>query len=739
MGNRSHTNLSIIEAVETLSSIADLEFDREVGIAKKHELILDNQKVTYKTVHWFHKQDADTTINMVREIFRVVLHYLRQFYRKEYGYVTDQNTVEGIKTIMVLVGEAAKKLDKYTDLFYKTQNKSVTELKEYKQLQDFYLNKIARKIDEGVLGKWILGLSLGKLQKAAQPPPKLVKKTQTLKETKHVFVDLEGVKKDSEYELFFIRKEDGSRFFNPRLLRNIKLICDFGHYFGEHKEIDPLENIKEWQDRICHTNAKNIIKAIGPANLDTLFRNTKKIADQEVFELSKKAMYALLFSSNSHNLLHHNPAKSCREYFQDFLIFMRDILHSRAYQKWIVYPPKEANILEGQILDFTHQVCRALYLNMQGLEEIFPFVQSLTKKGVEKISKESVEEAKNRNQLSGYLTKDYQGLSKIMKNHPNGPLLKVLEILEENTFHVFDPIMQYNVPNKLFDLHIPNQRIIHLRIPSPIYQEFIHKANVLEGFKGFLRFYAEQSKKHLLINLQDRTSWLEYIRSTALEELQKTPELKETLQVVTLAIDTDFYHQLHPYNQLNHADAFFKQFREHILSDSAGFFFPSKIKKAQLDKFIMESFKKIHKVFFSGKNVLSRENRMSFIDIFYMFLILKIIDWVNPESFSLTCKDAIDRGPGYSASLFAFMKLIQVDGWQNQDIDYLDYLLHGPSLMFRERLLQPDQFNRIVTTMSTIEKARNELGGEKFVQVIQDQFSPLYNLPLLDVHVTSIL
>src|SRR5215203_67518 len=120
MPNRSHTNLSIIEAVETLSSIADLEFDRDVGIAQRHELILHDEKIAYKTVHWLHERGASETVSLVRETFRVILHYLKQFYKKEYGHVSDPRTIEGIKTIMVLVGEAAKKLDKYTHVFHQT-------------------------------------------------------------------------------------------------------------------------------------------------------------------------------------------------------------------------------------------------------------------------------------------------------------------------------------------------------------------------------------------------------------------------------------------------------------------------------------------------------------------------------------------------------------------------------------------------------------------------------------------
>ena len=140
-----------------------LEFDREIGIAQKHEIVFGEETIGYKSVHWLHQSDAPATVNLVRETFRVILHYLKQFYIKEYNHVTDPTTLEGIKTIMVLVGEAAKKLDKYTEIFHQTQ--SVMEFKEYKQLQEFYRAKIARKVEEGPLSKWILELSLGKVPK----------------------------------------------------------------------------------------------------------------------------------------------------------------------------------------------------------------------------------------------------------------------------------------------------------------------------------------------------------------------------------------------------------------------------------------------------------------------------------------------------------------------------------------------------------------------------------------------
>ncbi|WP_068467936.1 hypothetical protein [Candidatus Protochlamydia phocaeensis] len=732
MPTRGHHNLSIIEAVETLSSIADLDFDREIGIAQQHEFVLQDEKIDYKTVHWLHQADASSTVHLVREIFRVILHYLRQFYRKEYGYVTDQKTIEGIKTIMVLVGEAAKKLDKYTHLFHQAHKKSVTEFKEYKQLQEFYLSKIARKIDEGVLGKWILGLSLGKWKKQKSIEA-ATSRAKTLAETKHVFVDLETVKKDTEYELFFIRKEDGSRFFSPRLLRNIKLVCDFGDYFGEKKGIDPLEGIAHWHDRILHNCARQLVKALG-SRFQHFFHDIRKIKNQELVVILNKALMALLLSSHAQNLLRHNPTKSCSEYFEDFQTFLREALHNRTYQKWLVYPPKEHNHIAHDLLDFIHTICRHLYANLQGLEEMVPIIHKLVHESHQMVSREHVEAAKESKLISSRLGGDYTAMMKLMKRHPNGPLLKVLAILEENAFHVFDPLLQHNIPNQLFDLYMQDRRISHLRLAAPIYQEFINKAIVDEEFKGFLRGYSQPGleRKHLLINLQDRTSWREHARCAALEDLQHRPGMANALCVVTLATDTDFYHQLTPYHQVNHVHTFMEQFKEHLQSEYSGFYFPSSIPRQELLQFIDKAFEVIHRVFFSNKNVLLREHRLDFIEIFYLFLQLKVIDWVSPDSFSLTCKDGIDIGEAYSIELFTFLKLMSGQEWTEADWDHLNFMLYAPALLIRERVMLPERFNRMLSALRTIENAQAEFGLDHFKAIVQEGFFGVFKTSLLE-------
>ncbi|MBA3721868.1 MAG: hypothetical protein H0W88_05650 [Parachlamydiaceae bacterium] len=737
MASKSHSNLSIIEAVETLSNIADLELDRDVGVAQKHEIVLHNEKIAYKTVHWLHEQDATTTVSLVRETFRVVLHFLKQFYKKEYSYVSDPKTIEGIKTIMVLVGEAAKKLDKYTNLFHESHKQSVMELKEFKQLQDFYLSKIARKIDEEVLSRWILGLTFGKLQKLPfkAKAPKLVGKEapSKIEETKHLFIDLETVKKDTEYELFFIRKEDGSRFFSPRLLRNIKLVCDFGDYFGETKELDPIIDVKKWLDRVFHESAVDILKAVGN-KLNVFFHDiVGNSKDEEFTDLLKDAFMALMLSSHNHNLLQNKPVKSCGEYFVDFQGFLRDVLNSRVYQKWIAYPPKENNVIAVDTLDIIHTVCSAYYSSLQGLEEMVSIIDVLIHDSIQKVSAEHLQEAKKIDRLWSKLGADYIAMTKLLKGHPNGPLFKVLDVLEENALHLYDPIMQHNIPSQLFDLYVQNHRIENIRFACPISQEFINKAVVNEEFKGFLRDYTQSSvqKKHLLFNLQDRTSWREHARSVVLEELQHQSEFEKALCVVTLAIDTDFFHQLAPYHQVNHATTFIDQFKEHLKGEGSGFYFPPSINKKELFNFIDKGMELVHRIFFSNKNVLLREHRLDFIEIFYLFLQLKLIDMVKPNSFSFTCKDGIDVGMAYNSELFVLLKFINLSEWNESDRDYLNFLIYTPAILYRERVMLPDRFNRMLSAIRTIESAQHEYGKEKFSKVIEESFASVFNTPIL--------
>ena len=727
--NHEIPNITILDAVETLSDITDLEILPDIGITKKSNFIVGDQDITYRSVQWMHEDDIELRIKHLKEIFRVILTYLRDFYKKQYAYLEDHQSIEGIKNIMVLVGEAAKKLDRFRSIFHVSiKEKNVTDWKEYKQLQDFYLNRIARHIDEGVLSKWILGLA----QKAfAVETPSLTEAKKEL-QTAHIFVDLEAVKKDTEYELFFMRKEDGSRFYSPRLIRNIKLVCDFGEYIGEDRVDDPLIDLVVWQDHFMHSCAKDLYTALQPT-IKEFYECANKYKDKEILICLRKTIMALMLCSKSKHLYRNSPPKSCLEYFYDFQMYLRETLKTREYQRLKAYPPSITEKLDYCILDTVNSLCSAFFKLMKGYHEMIGPMQGLLREANQDISQEHLEAARSSHQLWSRLGCDHTALSKLFRRHANGPLIKVLNILEENNTNTYDPIMQGNIPSQFYSLYFNETKIDCIHLPCPIHQEQIDKATIIDEFKAFITdLKNRQSGKHLIFNLQDRTSWREYVRCKLLEEMQLRGDFEDEIVIVTLPKDTEFYHQLAPYLNDKHADVFLKNLKKHALDESIGFFFPKNIKKQLSGSFIEDLASAIHRIFFHNKNVLLQEHRLDFIELFYTFLELKIIELVQPISFSFTCKDCIDIGSSSSAQLFAVLKLLNEEKLKEDEIDYLNVLLYASSILVRERLLSPERFKRTLNTIKVFESIRDEYGQVNFLMIIREAFGRLFKTNILE-------
>jgi hypothetical protein len=712
--------LTIIEAVETLSSIADMDFERDMAVVEEQDLVIQEKEVSYRKVHWLAEHDREETLGVVKETFVVVLNYLKNFYRDEYARVTDDDTIEGIKTIMVLVGEAAKKLDKFTTLFYRAKKvESVTEMEEYKDLQEFYQSRISHKVDEGLMGKWILGLA----KKAEEKEPSMVKlKAKVHLKTQYVFVDLETVKKDSEYELFYLRKEDGSRFFNPRLIRNMKLVSDFGNYFGEKAKKDPLIDLEAWKDKCARASARGLIRSLG-TRIERFFHETARFRRGELAGLMNSAMMALLLSSHRENSLKNSPVKSSYEYFCDFQDFLWEALHSREYEKYIVYPPRTSNRMANTLVDTVHTLCRGMFIHLRGYEEMVPVVQELLKE----------REVDEYMDLWEVLNNEYKIMARKMKLHPNGPLILLLKNLEDNKCKYFAPLKQGNLPVPQYSLFYQDKKVTNIRIPAPTSQEFINKVYIDELFYGFLRACEKDHilRKHLLINLQDKTSWREIGRCQVLEGLANVAKLKNHVSVVTLATDTEFYHQLTPYHKDNDVRVFQQHFLDQISDEGSGYFFSEEFRDELFPDFAENLMDSVHRIFFSEKKKLNRNDRLNYIEIYYFFLILKVIEIAKPDSFSLTCKDAIDIGGSLNIIIYTMLHLLNGSELTAKDFDCLHYLLYIPALMNRERLMIPDRFNRAISVIRAVEELRNEFGGDTFALIIEEAFGPLFDTKIL--------
>ena len=547
-----------------------------------------------------------------------------------------------------------------------------------------------------------------------------------------MFIDLESVKKDTEYELFFLRKEDGTRFFSPRLIRNVKLVSDFEGYLREGNTEDPLFNIIGMPDKEALFHAREIIHSTKEF-INRFVQISVHTTDQELVRKLNCSLMGLMMASNSANLSHRMPVKNCRDYFYDFLIFFRKCVSSTEYQKIVTATPEEFNKLESCTIKLIHSLSTAIYTQLSGSNELGELVHGLIQQANDQVAKDHKHATTSSKTIYGQLAGEYAALTKLMKQHPNGPLNKVLTALEDGKHRGFDTLLQDNLPSVMYALYIQDSKCLIARWPCPTHQELINKACVNEEFKAFLRSCGHENvmDRCLLFNFQDRLTWKEHFRCTALEDLSNHPSFKNHLATVTLAKDTEFYHQDSPYSQENRADVFIKNFKEQLTDQNCGFVIPPKIFKELSDSFINPAMEAIHRIFFSGKNVLLKENRMEFIEIFYIFLQLKIIDCVRPNIVGFSCKDGLDISLSAGAELFIFLKLCSQEQLSEHDREHLDVMLYGPCLVGRERIIMPDRFDRMLKTIKVIEIVRAQYGREGFCKIIQEAFGLLYKSPVL--------
>lgn len=725
---------TILQAIETLSSIAELELDSPIAVAERHEVDLQDRPLTFRTIHWLHQDNADKVVRVVRDTFRVILNYLKHFYKREFGHLVQHESVEGIKTIMILVGEAAKKLDRFSQMIGGDKAALVKDTKEFKELFDFYKRKIAPIGTQESLSKLVNIL----------PVKAVIESTRKSKiiapgESERVIIDLDSIKNDNDYDLLLIRKEDGSRYFSPRLVRNVKLVCNFEEYFGEKVTEDSTQVLKGLQDGEARFVAKSILHGT-IQKINTFLKEAKKKFLGDVPSLLYKAILALMSASHDARVSKNIFSKTALSYFADFQKFLRRIVTSHEYQRLVKNQSKHISVLDKKAVDVVQESIRTLFGSNNISKDIIFFVNELIEQGKENLELSEMNYRSEGPHVAHNLAIDYEALSIRAAEYAHAPLIKALDALNDPEVIGFDPQLLQNLPSSLFELRYPGKTLTILKLPSPTHQKTIQEACVTEEFKSFLRSLSHDKPKrhHLLINLQERTSWREHARSKALEELQSQEEFAKTITVVTMTKDSDFYFQVGPYHNLNQTDIFMQQLLEHIESESAGYFYPLKVRKALFPGFAKSLANAIHKIFFAGQNVLPRSSRMDFIELFYLFFEMKIVEIVDPDSLSFTCKDSVDIGMPQTIELILALKLMNERPLSKTEEEYIKALLFGTPLLVRGRNLFSERFTRMNSIIKIIEEIVEESGKKEFANDLKAYFAPLYKTKILEAVIASI-
>ncbi len=701
------------EAIESLACIAELDVNSEklVGIVKNHKFVLSDSDYDYKSVQWLTKETAEEFVENVKQIYKTILSYLKKIYENEDFDYEDPNNRKRLRSIISLAAEAANKLDAFCENISGVEITKLTESKQFIDLRDFYLKKISKKFEIELEGDeaWVEDYSDNE-------------KILDVDSEKLGIKDFDTIRKDKEYELFYIRQENGHPYFNSSLLKNIKLVCDFDETVDIPIEEDPLLRIRAMQDKDLHGGAQQVLKFC-ENDIQAFFKSDARISNEDFPTLLNRCVMALMLTSNPKNLIQNTAGKSSLLYFSDFLHFLRKTVESEGYKTILAYPPDDSDQKNLNMRHLVQHLCEGLFTRKGAIkEEMIGFIYHLIHRGQQLKSKEKTK-VFSESTWNQILEED-ESIRSILKCYPNGPLFKILDLLRDedakNVNIPFDPILQENHPHWIYDFKIDKKLITFIRLPCPTTQSFINKSAVVGEFLACLRSLFSDESTYLVINLQNRTSWKEYARCEALENLTQHAEFYKNISVITLAKETNFYYQIDEYFDLSNSKDFLKVFQDQIKSEKeVGFFYGIKEKKQLFLDNLISLLEFIYKDFFDSSKELNRRQRLDFIEIFYHFLSLELIQMINPRYVSFTCKDGVDTSAAVNASFYCFVKLLKNKKIDKHEKDTALWLYYREALLIRERLIDSQRFNRTLSFLDHVEEKMKKIKKDQLLKRYQ--------------------
>ena len=684
-------SMTLEEAMDNLAIASAIEDPYRVGIFGNKRLLLQGEEDSEQMQgFWLTKGSAEDLIEIMRKTFVRITLYLKSLYKSDSIDWNQPKTRKGLQSMMVLVGESANKVDK---AIIKVEGKDkkrpkIAKLSEYKILQEFYIDNITEKFTVA--------------------PPQGDEAWEEDQDEDTPVKDFESIRRDSEYELFYLKNTDNKPFFKRSLIKNMRLMFDFTEQIDVPLEDDPLLHIVTIKDRDLQGSAAQILRSIH--TLVQEFYDLKiRLKKSDLIISLNHAIFSLMLAANEQNLIHHTVNKNCLKYFLDFQLFLKQALVSDDYQKWMSYTPGKSDKVARFLLRFTHKLAYEFFMRSSSIrQEALGYIHRLIRKG-----KEVGATSTKTSSFWEKLLQEHEQIKTLLDKYPSGPLFKMLDTMqgeEGKKTAVFEPIQQENTPFLLFSMQIPDKTVYLLHLPTPTKQSTLAKAEVAEEFRAFLAYLHEdtsEQKKHLLINLQDRTSWKENVRASALENLQNRAEYSENITVITLPKDTAFYHQIEDYEEIDNAKLFIETLQMQLEQPEDFGFFLSKRLENILD-FVKKLLPLLHEQSFGKKKKLTRQERLDFIELFYFFLTLNIIEKVRPDTMSFTCKDALDVGGMMSAGFFAFLSLLSKSSFAKEELDILRLLIYAPVLLVRERSIDTQRLIRTISALDAFEKSLNK-------------------------------
>ncbi len=278
---------------------------------------------------------------------------------------------------------------------------------------------------------------------------------------------------------------------------------------------------------------------------------------------------------------------------------------------------------------------------------------------------------------------------------------------------LLDPVLNGNLPQYLKTIEIREKdqvtRIKLVTFGSPTTGDAISPE-----FIGWMRSYKKKSKSHLSIVLQDmRPKYIlgETGRINAIVATGESKEFKNTLYILVVSKNSIFYFQQGIYEFQSEVTQYKKElYNEFFTVDKSvsGNYISAplmeKIGREKLSQDVRNIIEVIHRYLFFNKPNLSQKERIIFNDLFQDFFTLYILFVLKPDSFNISCKDAIDRAADSIARLWAHLGIVNDLDSNKYFRKIFEIFLLSRALMVRKRKPIGERIERSVQAVEFLEE-----------------------------------
>lgn len=395
-----------------------------------------------------------------------------------------------------------------------------------------------------------------------------------------------------------------------------------------------------------------------------------------------------------------------RTSYSNFLKGLRAIITSEEVKEQLA---KEESALPCDLgLELLYKIC---FLRFQGVN-IYPFCDYLVHKMIHEGQK-VLHADDHIEPLAGKLSEqDFAAIDAAPQEYKAQQAGVAYGKLQGATNIGFDPHLTTNLPYTLGELQMAgpdgaSRNVSLLRMGTPTMSGYAGGTSIIPEFDFYLRSLKNQNKNYLYVSLQDfragHTSG-DITRNQTIKALEE--KYPGTFHFVVLAQDSNFYKQQSGVNLRHEVNEFFQEFKEQMLADGQGFYFPQQWKDdpefvESLDKIMCNTFEALYD---EKPRYFSVEEKRDFIEIYYAYLELFLIEYSKADALNITCKDAIDRA-GKNISLL--VKLCHIAQGHANSIDHQrqhKVITHAPALMVKKQSIIPERRERLMTANSWLDK-----------------------------------